>query len=173
MPTIIVEDGTIVANANSYIDVTYLNAFATDRGFTLPSTTNEKEILIIKAMDYLEAKCFKGEKSIADQELQWPRDNVYIDCELLNTDVIPEVLKRALAQLVVEQHLGTALYPVPRTSTVQGFVTQKTVGPLTKKFSAFGGTVSSITPITIASVELFLQSILGSCCGNGLRTVRI
>lgn len=171
MPTLIVEDGTGVVDANSYIDLAYLESYAEDRGFTLPSTDEAKEILVVKAMDYIERKNFQGHKSVSDQELQWPRDGVYIDCELIDVDVIPEILKKAVAQLVVEQQAGIPLYPAPRTSTSEGFVTEKTVGPLTKKYSSFGA-VQTSGPISIPSVEVYLRPLIG-CCGNSLRTVRI
>lgn len=180
MPTLIVEDGSGVANANTYVDLAYLQTYADNRGLVLPTEDTDKEIYLLKAMDYLEGRRsdFQGSKAVDDQAFQWPRKNVQVDCVDVAIDLIPEELKKAQCQLVVEQQARTKLYPTPRFSSSEGFVTQKTVGPLTKKFSVDGkGTVSSSHPIRIASVELFLRplTVEGSCCGQGTykKTIRL
>ncbi|MCC6271130.1 MAG: hypothetical protein IT190_07620 [Microbacteriaceae bacterium] len=145
----------------------------------MPTTDTDKEIFLLKAMDYLEARRFdfQGAKANSEQSLQWPRVGTQIDCVDVAADAIPVELKKAQCQLVVEQQKRTILYPSPRTSTDTGFVTQKTVGPLTKKFSAVGdGAVNPNKPIIIASVEMFLLplTIKGSCCNGAYkRTIRL
>lgn len=171
MPTLIVEDGTGVANANTYINLAYLESYAADRGFTIPTVQADKEKFVLRAMDYLEARRmdYQGHKTDEDQTLQWPRTDVMFDCKALGVDVIPEVLKKAQCQLVVELQQRTRLFPVPRTSSVEGLVTEKTVGPLTKKFAFNGqGLADPTKPIVIASVESFLSPLThkGSCCGQ-------
>ena len=102
---IIVEDGTVIANANSYIDDAFLTAYAAERGLTLPATVGEREVLLINAMDYIEsyADKFKGQRTDpANQELQWPREDVTIYGEDLDKNTIPKELKRAHAQAAVE-----------------------------------------------------------------------
>ena len=179
MPTLIVEDGTGVADANTYVDLIYLASYASDRGLTLPTLDVDREVYLLRAMDYLESRraIFQGSKTDPAQSLQWPREGAQIDCEDIANDVIPVELKRAQSQLVVEQQQGTKLFPTPRTSTTDGFVIEKTVGPLTKRWAPGGaGTVSPLIPIKIASVEIFLKplTIAGSCCGSsGLNTVRL
>ena len=92
MATIIVEDGSIVANANSYVSEAELSTYAADRGITLSGTPNQ---LIIKSMDYTESRNFIGDKYTQGQSLQWPRDNAYIDGFEVGTDTIPQELKNA------------------------------------------------------------------------------
>lgn len=179
MPTLIIEDGTGVANANSYVDVAYLDIYAADRGLTIPTADTDKEIFLLKAMDYLEGRRaeYQGSKSVATQSLQWPRQLVQVDCSDVAIDSIPEELKKAQCQLVVEQQKRTLLYPAPITSSIEGLVTQKTVGPLTKKYAFNGkGLANPTKPIIIASVEMFLLplTIKGSCCNGGYkRTIRL
>lgn len=98
MATIIVEDGTIVSGANSYVSEAFLTAYAADRGVTLTGAT---DVLIIKAMDYLEnlPQPFQGYKNEELQPLQWPRTGVYIDGYDVDTDTIPSLLKQALCEL--------------------------------------------------------------------------
>ena len=76
MATIIVEDGSVVAGANSYVTEAELTTYAADRGITLTAAT---DVLLIKAMDYIESLSFIGTKFSEGQSLQWPRSNVYID----------------------------------------------------------------------------------------------
>jgi hypothetical protein len=168
---LVVEDGTGVADANSYIDLDDLEAYAAERGLTIATTDADNEVFILRAMDYIEARPFQGKKYLADQALQWPRDLVYIDGYLIGVDVIPANLKKAVSQLVIEQVSGVSLYPEAKTSTTVGNITRETVGPLTTEYSAMG-TVASTSPIKFASVELFLKPLL-SGCGNALQTIRV
>lgn len=89
---IIVEDGTIVAGANSYASEAELTAFALARGVTLVKT---EEQLLIESMDYTEVQLFQGAKATQDQDLQWPRTGVSIDGYTIGSRDIPKELKNA------------------------------------------------------------------------------
>lgn len=95
---IIVEDGTLVSNANSYVDELDLIAYAEDRGITI---TGVEEQLLIRAMDYLESLSFIGIKRVHTQALQWPRANVIIDDYLVSLDTIPNELKKAQMEIAL------------------------------------------------------------------------
>lgn len=101
-----IEDGTGVANADSYATVAELDTFASDRGITsLPATDAEKEVLLRLGFDFVEAHRaqFKGTKYVeGNQYSQFPRCNLYVDGELLETDEIPKEVKLAQMQLAVE-----------------------------------------------------------------------
>ena len=90
MATIVVEDGTVVAGANSYVTEAELTTYAADRGVTLAAAT---DVLLIKAMDYIESLAFIGDKSSEGQALQWPRNSVYIDGYYVESTTIPAALK--------------------------------------------------------------------------------
>lgn len=101
--SIVVEDGTGLANSNSYVDVAGLRDFAALRGVTLPVADSDCEILLIKAMDYIELKNFIGKKNSDEQALSWPRKCAVTSQGLeFATDEIPENLKRAECQLAIE-----------------------------------------------------------------------
>jgi len=102
--TIVVEDGTIVADANSYVSEAELSAFATARGITLVLDT---EILLIRAMDFIEGLLYKGSKLTYAQLLQWPRSNVIIDGYYLTANTIPEQLKNGLIECAIAIDQGT------------------------------------------------------------------
>lgn len=85
----IVEDGSIVTGANSYVTDAELATYASDRGITVTGTASQ---LIQKAMTYIEQLPFQGVKSTKAQPLQWPRDYVVIDSwEVLNTEIPGEL----------------------------------------------------------------------------------
>ena len=90
MATIIIEDGTVVPGANSYVTEAELTTYAADRGVTLTAAT---DVLLIKAMDYIESLSFIGTKYSKGQALQWPRSNVYIDGFYFVPTIIPPALQ--------------------------------------------------------------------------------
>lgn len=96
--SIIVEDGTIVANANSYVTTAQLSTFASNRGITISGTLAD---LLIKAMDYLEQLDFKGTRRTRDQSLQWPRYDVVVDGYYQDPTVIPQALKDGLCHCAI------------------------------------------------------------------------
>ena len=102
--TIIVENGSVVAGANSYIDDAYLLAFALMMGITLPATEAERNPLVFKAMDKVESfrKRFKGYKTTSTQLTQWPRQDVYIDDMIFESNLIPTELKKSQAQYAID-----------------------------------------------------------------------
>lgn len=174
MPTLVVETGLGVANANTYASVAALEAYAESRGYSIPDAQADKEVMLLIAMDYLGDFEYQGEKTSSENSLPWPRRNVYIQGGLFDEDAIPSLLVSAQCQLVVEQQKRTLLFPKAKTSTTEGFVTEKTVGPLTKKFAADGkGVASSSAVTTIASVLVFLKPLLASGNGKTLLTYRI
>jgi hypothetical protein len=87
---IIVENGTAVSGANSYVSTAELSAYAAARGVTL---TLGAETLLIQAMDYIESLSFVGIKWTRDQALQWPRLSVIVDGYTLDVSTIPQQLK--------------------------------------------------------------------------------
>lgn len=101
---IIVEDGSIVSGANSYVSEAELTAYATARGLTL---TSGAEQLLISAMDWVEVQSFKGTKSTSGQPLQWPRESVYIDGYLIASDEIPQDLKLLQMRLAADIDAGS------------------------------------------------------------------
>ena len=112
---LVVEDGSIVADANSYATVAEIKAYALTRGSNLNAKQDTQvEILAIKAMDWLEAQRarYQGYKTDpVNQTLQWPRGDVYIDCYEFDENSIPQQLKDAQCQLCIEQNNGVELFP--------------------------------------------------------------
>jgi hypothetical protein len=112
MAAIVVEDGTVVTGANSYVSTTELATYATDRGISITGTA---AILLITAMDYIESLDFKGEPWTSTQPLIWPRINVIIDGWYQNVDDIPQQLKEAQMETALAIDAGNGpLIDLPR-----------------------------------------------------------
>lgn len=134
--TIIVEDGTGVVNANSYVTVAEYEDYAEPRGVVLPATESDKERQLILAMDYLEIQPWKGATTYPLQSLAWPRDAVYLSGALLEDDVIPQKIKFAQMQLAIQVNAGVDLIPTVTSESV-GAVVREKVGPIETEYSSF------------------------------------
>jgi len=121
---LIVEDGTIVTGANSYVSVTNARAWATARGLTFTGADSVVEARLVNAMDVLEGMRdrWKGTKVEADQPLQWPRQDVVIDGEDWDEVTIPPELIAAQVQLAYDSETNE-LQP---TGTGQEVIREKT-----------------------------------------------
>lgn len=111
---LVVENGSLVAGANSFVTVAEARAYADARALTLPAEDPAVEAALIVATDYLESlgARFKGEKTDPEnQELQWPRECVNIDGWDVPEDTIPKQLKNAQIQLAIENAAGVDLMP--------------------------------------------------------------
>jgi hypothetical protein len=116
----IVEDGSIVEDANAYIDLTYAADYHADRGHVAWTSLSdpEKKACIIRATDYIDkrfAKHFRGQRVTHRQELQWPRLNAVTDDNFIlsNIDEVPRQLKKACAEYALRAALYSELAPDP------------------------------------------------------------
>ena len=132
---LVIEDGTGVANAESYVTALEARAFALKRGITLDVDDAVVEPLLIQAMDWLEALRlrFIGSELEKSQQLAWPRYGVVIFGYLVDEDLIPPQLKNAQMQLCIDAQT-TALQPTSAGKEV----TKNKVGELEKQFAESG-----------------------------------
>jgi hypothetical protein len=158
--TIIVEDGTIVTGANSYVSEAELTAFASSRAITLSSNYTTEQLLIL-AMDYIESLEYKGIKRLHTQPLQWPRVDVYIDGYYNNTENIPKELKNGLMQTAVAISNGYN----PLAETIRKTVREK-VGDLEVEYAS-----SSSSRTIDKKINAYLYKLISG--GNGGNNVII
>jgi hypothetical protein len=168
---LVVEDGSIVTGANSYVDVATARTYATDRGLTLSADDATVESQLVLAMDYLEALRdeYQGSKTdtTTPQNLQWPRQNVVIDGEDFSDSAIPVELVDAQCRLAVEQETGYDLFPTDSGK----FITKEQTGPLVTEYS------EKIVPgqmPRISAVDSLLKPLFSKNLGSAsLTTIRI
>ena len=167
--TITVEDGSIISGANSYVSLAEARAYATARAKALPTDDTALSALLITSIDYLEGQRarYQGSKVSAEQELQFPREGVYIDGIELAPTVIPSILKQAQIRLAMEANAGVTLMP----TRSGGFVKKEEVGPIVTEYSEKVGV--SVEP-EITAVEALLAPLFGvRSVGKFLTTVRV
>lgn len=104
--SLIIEDGTIVAGAESFVTVAEARAWALKRGVTLSATDSVVEALLVKAADFLQSvePRYKGARVDDAQALAWPRQQVYLygNKTAVAVTYIPQQLKDAQCQLAVD-----------------------------------------------------------------------
>lgn len=108
---LVIEDGTVVAGANSYITVTEAKDYASARGVDLGTDDTVNEQRLLNAMAYLESLNYKGTRTKPDdQALAWPRTGVSFDGRTFGPNTIPPQLKYAQAQLAIELFNGVVIF---------------------------------------------------------------
>ena len=104
----VVEDGTGLSNADSFVSVAYADTYFSTRNVTEWASLTNKEALLIKATDYIEAvysEAWKGVVLLDTQSLSFPR---IIDDET----VYPDRLKKAVCELAFKANSGDLLVDV-------------------------------------------------------------
>jgi hypothetical protein len=160
-----VEDGSIVTGANSYVSLQDARDYASARGVDLPTDDGELEVLLIKAMDWIESMRddFRGYKRTDDQPLQWPRYEVYVDWYYVESDTIPRELRNAQMAAAVELHEGNELLANESDS---GPVQQESVGDISVTYAT---RQRAVGPSAFAKPYAQLAPLLRK---NGMRVVR-
>jgi len=150
-----VEDGTGIANANSYVDTAFADEYFADRGVTAwAGDAAAKQGALIKATDYVEGRFGRrwiGEMANATQGLSWPRKDTDFDI-----DEIPLKLKQACSEYALRA-LSGPLAPDPKTdaSGITVVTTRKKVGPIETEFQPVGsGTPAMFKPYPAADMLL-------------------
>lgn len=157
--TIIVEDGTGVPGANSYIDEAYLTEYAASRGETLPP---ELEPAIIRAMDKVESyrKNFSGKRRF---KLAYPRTDAWVDGEEFPNDEIPDEIKRAQAMFAVLVATGTSLF----ANFTSAAIKREKVDVLETEYAVSADSSVVQDQPYFGEAELLLQSLYG-CFDYGI-----
>lgn len=114
-PTIklIVENGSGVENANSYVSADYVENYMMLRNYTIWTTQSEyvKRASIIKAMDYIDHLYnWKGVRKFRDQNLAFPRENIRDDEGFDVSGIIPVALKKAVCEAAFYVYNQYSLY---------------------------------------------------------------
>jgi hypothetical protein len=137
--SLIVETGSLIANANSYVDVTYADTYFAQRAAPLTGPNQKwcdgtggnvdlKSAALIKATQFLEYywhQLYKGQRLTYTQALSWPRVGATLEAGdasssyywkgqpfLIPIDQIPDILKQAECELASRSLiLGAFSYP--------------------------------------------------------------
>jgi hypothetical protein len=128
---LIIEDGSVVADADSFITEaeadTILAKYGKDTVWTTKSSA-EKEVLLLTAGSYLNTKP-KWCGCIVElaQTMIWPRVNMYKCGFLIGSDTVPEDIKRAQA-FMAEKAIANSIF----RDVDPGVNGQKLIGDMNK-----------------------------------------
>ena len=142
--SLIVEDGTGLAGAESYVSVADADTYHDKRGNTawVTLTTAQKERLLRIATDYMVAVYrlrWDGYRYTTTQSLDWPR--IYVPVrdilsvnaypEYVDFDVVPQQVKDACAELAYKANSETLL------ADLEQGVTKEKVGPIEVEYDKY------------------------------------
>lgn len=116
---LVVEDGTALSNADSYLSTADCDTYHTNHGDPASwssATTAKKEEALRLATQYLDATYggrWRGRRNELEQSLDWPRIEVFDrDGFLLASDALPTALVNATAEMALRYvELGSSLIP--------------------------------------------------------------
>ena len=155
---LVIEDGSVVAGANSYTTIAEFAAYLDARGSFLEGNNGNDEQLLLLAMDYLESQDFIGDKYSKTQPLQWPRTGVCIDGFSIDEDEIPEILKSAQIEVAIAIDSGNN--PL---SALDRETKREKVGDIEVEYS--DGARDSIE---LRAVNSILKKLVASGAGNSV-----
>lgn len=146
--SLIVETGSGLTNANSYISVADADTYVADHGnesVWTAATTAQKEAALRNATQYIDLQYgskFKSSKTNIDsgsrQALQFPRIAVTDDDGYLyDDDEMPDCLKHATVEAALRILAGDDLLGVLDSATIQS--ESSSVGPLSESITYVGG----------------------------------
>ncbi len=161
---LIIENGSIVDNANSFVTAAEMVAYAALRGVTITADTTTQEQQIILAMDYLVSReqSMKGTRVSDLQELPYPRFNVRYNGYYITGSEIPKELKNAQIELAIQ--LGsTELLLSEKTDNVQSISLD---GVISKSFFSGG----SYSMIRTDKADAYLDVLMNNNGNNNLIT---
>lgn len=134
---LIVEDGSIVAGADSYCTEAYADTFHEDRGNTAWASVADKEAMLRRATDYMRQAyraMWKGFRYSSSQALDWPRANVQVEDgpyqNFVAVNIVPKEVKDACAMLAL---MASSADLAPN---LEQQVTSESVGPLSVSYNA-------------------------------------
>lgn len=174
---LVVEDGTGIANANSYISIADADTYFNDRGNeTWPDLDSDVKVsALIRATDYLTRTYYgkwAGTKYLLGQSLDWPRAYVRTqsDYEYANLyyygfyplSPLPKLLLSATAELAYKVSQGIDLDP----DLSQG-ITRETIGPITVEYDKNSRRLPTFSAIEKILAPLLKPVSLNFCISRG------
>ena len=162
---LVVEDGTGLANATSFVSRAEYIAFAAARGVTIPDE-DATDVQLVKAMDYLATRCYRGDPVKGDQGVFFPRRAENFDGTLAFPDTeVPAGIKRGQMFAAMAVRDGVNLSPV---SAGGAAVKREKIGPIETEYDTAMTYDAPSLPAVDAAISAYE-------CGQGgkFRTVRV
>ncbi len=162
--TLIVEDGSIVADANSFVSLADARTLAATIGLTLPVDDDAAEITLINGGRYVNSKepSLQGSRVSADQTMCFPRKEVVKFGFAIDDDIVPSEVICAQIEAAAAITSGTNPFPVDDGKEVQS---QEVVGAVKRSF--FESNVSAKDIDITASLNCLYPLTSNAITGTG------
>lgn len=173
---LVVETGAGLANANAYVDVAFVDAYAGIMGLAawLALNTTAKETAIARATMHVNdgnRYPYVGVKRTQEQALLWPREGaVERDGQAIASTSIPYQLKNATAELAGLLGTGTSTQTVVSTS---GAIKREKVDVLETEYFSSEEITGSTLLDRFPTVESWLAPLLRLVPGIGIKEVPV
>ena len=165
---LVVEDGTGLIDADTYVSVAEADAYHLLYGNAawVDIDAERKEVLLRRAtrdLDIMFGSRYKGSVYITTQSLAWPRLVSYANSG------ISRYLKDAVSELALVEHTTDVLGPDDFSGNIKS--TTKKVGALEKSVEYFGPT-GSVAKNKMTKVYALMSGLLGTSSGHYVTLVR-
>lgn len=170
--SLVTEDGTARADAESFASVAAADAYHASRGNVswAGALSTDKENALRRATDYMEQEYrlkWKGRRTSIGQSLDWPRWGVQMEdvgygryAAYIEPNTIPAQVTQACCELAFRALSG------PLAPDLQRQVIAKTIGPIRTEWAP-----GSPEYVRFRQIDLILKPLLSSG-GLGVRLVR-
>jgi len=173
--SLVVEDGTGLSTAESFVSVSYADSYHSARGNDAwgAAATADKEEALRRASGYLsDAYRWPGYRvKPREQALMWPRFDVY-DAENypVDSDAIPVEIKKATAEVALKE-LSSPGSMAPEYTGADGAapVKSEAVGSLKVEYDTSRMTAESNRPVLLV-VKDILRPLLGGANSSTFTT---
>lgn len=174
----VVEDGTGLADANSYLSVADFTSYHDDRGTdTSAYETEDLETALVRATDFVERTYglrFKGYPTNTEQRLHFPASSI---CDRFGREVDPDAIPGALQNAIAEYALRALTQsldvdPVYSEADQKITKTRKKVGPLEVETEYDEGSSSIVITRRYPAADKYLRPLLVGSRINGGGAIR-
>lgn len=163
--TLVVEDGTGLANAESYVSVSEIDDYANRFGKTFTGTLTDKEVRARQATQFLDNKYpFSVNAKTSTQALLFPAEELILRGHSVTG--IPRQLKDACCELAII----AATTSLTESVTARAYTYRKVKVGDVEKTERFE---TENTQNVFHTVELILRPLLAAEIGEGVRTLKM
>lgn len=135
---LIVENGQIIPNADSYVTRAEYITYAASRGVTV-ADTEATDVTLRKAAQFIDSHeaNLKGIKVDRDQPMAFPRSGVYIDGWFWNSEEIPRQVILAQLNIALDMEAGIDPYNPP-VNPNRATVAERVEGAVSVQYASGG-----------------------------------
>lgn len=164
---LVIEDGTGLPDADSYISLADARTYAADYGYALAADDTEAEVQLRRGAQYVDTNQFKGQKLNPLQGLAFPRTGV--ECDGVEVEISQQLLWAGRAQVIYADAVNSGVN-VRGNDAGQEVQSSEVTGAV--KESYFQSYQTAETVVITAAVDQLGCLIDGTANSFTLRTVR-